>query len=117
MELGGNSHILETSSCPMDYRCQTTHAKEEKRETKQQQRRAEAKIRALYLHKDRISAADQNNIFPKSLEEKLDETAGSLLSWAEMTFPTVKQAVKNFKEQDARTQISLIIPTMPLQLQ
>ncbi len=47
------------------------HAKNEAKENKQQRKRAEAKVRAIYLHSENISRTDRDAIFPLSLEAKL----------------------------------------------
>ncbi len=93
-------------------RCQTTHATDEAKENKQQRRLAEAKVRELYFHSDNVSRTDRDAIFLLPQEEKLKEPAGSLLCWADLVLPTVKEAVKAFKTHEARTQTTFLIPTM-----
>ncbi len=96
-------------------RCQTTHAKNEANENQQQRRRAEAKVRAIYKHKDQIARIDRDAIFTASLEDKLKEPAGRLLCWADLVFPTVQQAIKSFKKSEAITQTKILIPAILLQ--
>ncbi len=96
-------------------RCQTTHAKNEANENQQQRRRAEAKVRAIYKHKDQIARIDRDAIFAASLDDKLKEPAGRLLCWADLVFPTVQQAIKSFKKSEAITQTKILIPAILLQ--
>ena len=82
-------------------RCEFIHNKISKYETEQQQRRAHSKVRGLYKLKTEISTFDQEMFFGTDLQEKLKQSASSLLIWCDSILPALQRAIADNKKENA----------------
>ena len=60
----------------------------------------------MYRHFDSINAQDGANIFGRTLQDRLTVSATELITWHETMLPALKRAIKDFKRQSKKGQIS-----------
>ena len=80
-------------------RCDSIHHNVARFETEQQRRRANVAVTAVYQHRHNISVSDQEQFFKIPLEEKLKESASSLITWHATIKKALKRAVKDYGDE------------------
>jgi len=78
-------------------RCDILHETTGRAETAQKRKIINVKVTALYDMAQNVGYRDRNNIFAKTLQDKLMESVPNLTNWVASTGPAVKQAAQDHR--------------------